>query len=204
MPGRRHLRRRSPAAAAMFVQRPNASRVRGAGPPRKLILRPKACAAPHPLQPIVRRPQEQGPPCKPGVEHQARAGRTRSRRPDNSNRARHRLPGWSAFTGNVSASLECLDHLVDGGCRYQKMPCDVGFCRRDAVPRSEFPYEIKVVTLSGRWLIKSARLRAFRRRLLKRSAGAYHAVLLCGDCGTHQDGLVAAYAPRGAFRPRTG
>jgi hypothetical protein len=33
---------------------PNDTRVRGAGPARKTFLRPKACTAPHPLQPIVR------------------------------------------------------------------------------------------------------------------------------------------------------
>ena len=43
-----------PAAAAMLAQRPNDARVRGAGPARKTFLRPKACKAPHPLQPIVR------------------------------------------------------------------------------------------------------------------------------------------------------
>ena len=30
------------------------NRVRGAGPPRKTFIAPKACKAPHPLQPIVR------------------------------------------------------------------------------------------------------------------------------------------------------
>jgi hypothetical protein len=43
-----------PAAAAMLAQRPNETRVRGAGPARKTFLRPKTCKAPHPLQPIVR------------------------------------------------------------------------------------------------------------------------------------------------------
>jgi hypothetical protein len=46
--------REKPAAAAMLVQRPNAPRVSGAGPARKTFIRPKACKAPHPLQPIVR------------------------------------------------------------------------------------------------------------------------------------------------------
>jgi hypothetical protein len=40
--------------AAMLAQRPNDTRVSGAGPPRKPVLRLKACKAPHPLQPIVR------------------------------------------------------------------------------------------------------------------------------------------------------
>jgi hypothetical protein len=44
----------SPAAAAMFAQRPNDARVRGAGPSRKAFLRLKGCKGPHPLQPIVR------------------------------------------------------------------------------------------------------------------------------------------------------
>jgi hypothetical protein len=39
----------------MRAQRPNDARVRGAGPPRKTFIAPKACKAPHPLQPIVRR-----------------------------------------------------------------------------------------------------------------------------------------------------
>ena len=33
---------------------PNDARVRGAGPARKTFVRPKACPAPNPLQPIVR------------------------------------------------------------------------------------------------------------------------------------------------------
>ena len=44
----------SPAAAAMLAQRPNDARVRGARPARKTFVAPKACKAPHPLQPIVR------------------------------------------------------------------------------------------------------------------------------------------------------
>jgi len=36
------------------VAPPNDTRVRGAGPTRKTPVRPKACQAPHPLQPIVR------------------------------------------------------------------------------------------------------------------------------------------------------
>jgi hypothetical protein len=44
----------NPAAAAMLAQRPNDTRVRGAGPARKTFIAPKACKAPHPLQPIVR------------------------------------------------------------------------------------------------------------------------------------------------------
>ena len=40
----------------MLTERPNDTRVRGAGPARKTFLRLKACKAPHPLQPIVRRP----------------------------------------------------------------------------------------------------------------------------------------------------
>jgi hypothetical protein len=44
-------------------QAPNDTRVRGAGPPRKTFVRPKACKAPHPLQPIVRPPcRERGTP----------------------------------------------------------------------------------------------------------------------------------------------
>ncbi len=43
-----------PAAAAMLAQRPNDARVSGAGPARKTFIRPRACKAPHPLQPIVR------------------------------------------------------------------------------------------------------------------------------------------------------
>jgi hypothetical protein len=39
------------------VQRPNDTRVRGAGPARKTVIRPKACKAPHPLQPIFWLPQ---------------------------------------------------------------------------------------------------------------------------------------------------
>jgi len=35
-------------------ERPDDTRVRGAGPARKTFVRPKACKAPHPLQPIVR------------------------------------------------------------------------------------------------------------------------------------------------------
>jgi hypothetical protein len=50
--------RKISAAAAMRVQRPNDTRVRGAGPARKTFLRPKACKAPHPLQPLVRRRTE--------------------------------------------------------------------------------------------------------------------------------------------------
>jgi hypothetical protein len=37
-----------------LVQRPNDTRVRGAGPARRAFLQLKACKAPHPLQPIVR------------------------------------------------------------------------------------------------------------------------------------------------------
>ena len=42
------------AAAAMLAQRPNDTRVSGAGPPLKAVVHRKAWAAPHPLQPIVR------------------------------------------------------------------------------------------------------------------------------------------------------
>jgi hypothetical protein len=38
----------------MSARPPNAPRVSGAGPSRKLSFHPKTCQAPHPLQPIVR------------------------------------------------------------------------------------------------------------------------------------------------------
>jgi hypothetical protein len=37
----------------MLAQRPNDTRVRGAGPPRKAFIATKACKAPHPLRAIV-------------------------------------------------------------------------------------------------------------------------------------------------------
>jgi hypothetical protein len=48
------VRRAECAALKPVPAAPNASRVRGAGPPRKTFIAPKACKAPHPLQPIVR------------------------------------------------------------------------------------------------------------------------------------------------------
>ena len=44
----------APAGSETLSKRPNDTRVRGAGPARKPLLCPKACKAPHPLQPIVR------------------------------------------------------------------------------------------------------------------------------------------------------
>ena len=45
------------APQGLVLAAPNAPRVRGAGPARKPFTRRKTCPAPHPLQPIVRRPR---------------------------------------------------------------------------------------------------------------------------------------------------
>jgi hypothetical protein len=48
------VRRAECAALKPVPAAPNDARVSGAGPMRKTFIAPKACKAPHPLQPIVR------------------------------------------------------------------------------------------------------------------------------------------------------